>query len=417
MSTHTHAESTGLNVPACLSLLCRIPKVELNAVIQPVTYSILTVTANILPVFEWSDKWSGVSEPFLVWLEDPSNHSILHHEELVLKKNYVKEIPSCFLPGRMAGNHHRTGYTLRDKKKDQSDYEITVKFAVPLHDPRPPQYILTVASQRWVGVQASYIFELEHLLLPHARSAHTDLLPLDPLPVQVLNDERYQSLYPFQYFNPIQTQVFHPLFHSDVNVLLGAPTGSGKTICAEFAMFRLFNSAPSLKVIYIAPLKALAKERLQDWVERLQNGLRKTVVELSGDFSPDIQALQKADVIITTPEKWDGISRYWQHRSYVRHVGLVVIDEIHLLGQDRGPVLEIIVSRMRYIAGISGTNVRFVGLSTALANATDIADWLGVQRHGLYNFRPAVRPVPCTVHISGKSIPYMDRIKLSPRIC
>eukprot|EP00971_Amphidinium_carterae_P212688 4220855-Amphidinium_carterae.2 len=47
-------------------------------------------------------------------------------------------------------------------------------------------------------------------------------------------------------------------------------------------------------------------------------------------------------VVITTPEKWDGISRHWQHRSYVRRVGLVVIDEIHLLGQDRGPVLEVL---------------------------------------------------------------------------
>jgi replicative superfamily II helicase len=50
-------------------------------------------------------------------------------------------------------------------------------------------------------------------------------------------------------------------------------------------------------------------------------------------------------VIVTTPEKWDGISRSWQTRNYVQAVRLIVIDEIHLLGQDRGPVLEVIVSR------------------------------------------------------------------------
>lgn len=142
----------------------------------------------------------------------------------------------------------------------------------------------------------------------------------------------------------------------------------------------------------------------------------KSVVELSGDFTPDIRALQNADVIITTPEKWDGISRHWQHRSYVQEVGLVVIDEIHLLGQERGesgapqtmtvhhnlgPILEVIVSRMRYISAACKSTVRFVGLSTALANATDIADWLGVGRMGLFNFRPAVRPVPCTVFVAG----------------
>ena len=43
-------------------------------------------------------------------------------------------------------------------------------------------------------------------------------------------------------------------------------------------------------------------------------------------------------MIITTPEKWDGVSRSWQTRDFVRDVTLIVIDEIHLLGEDRGPV-------------------------------------------------------------------------------
>lgn len=44
----------------------------------------------------------------------------------------------------------------------------------------------------------------------------------------------------------------------------------------------------------------------------------------------------------------------------------------------RGPILEVIVSRMRYIAAVLGQPMRFVGLSTALANAADLADWLGI---------------------------------------
>lgn len=51
----------------------------------------------------------------------------------------------------------------------------------------------------------------------------------------------------------------------------------------------------------------------------------------------------------------------------------------------------------RFIAATSGDNIRFVGLSTALANAHDIADWLGVSEPGLFNFRPSVRPVPIEV--------------------
>jgi len=53
---------------------------------------------------------------------------------------------------------------------------------------------------------------------------------------------------------------------------------------------------------------------------------------LTGDVAPDMQAVAHADVIVTTPEKWDGISRSWQTRSYVKAVTLLVIDEIHLLG-------------------------------------------------------------------------------------
>lgn len=66
------------------------------------------------------------------------------------------------------------------------------------------------------------------------------------------------------------------------------------------------------------------------------------VVELTGDVSPDVNAIRDSSVIVTTPEKWDGISRSWQTRNYVQSVALIVIDEIHLLGEDRGPVLEVV---------------------------------------------------------------------------
>lgn len=88
----------------------------------------------------------------------------------------------------------------------------------------------------------------------------------------------------------------------------------------------------------------------------------------------------------------------------MRDVGLVVIDEVHLLGEERGPVLEVIVSRMRFIstqATGGDAAVRFVALTSSLANAHDLADWLGVGERGLFNFKPSVRPVPLEVHISG----------------
>ena len=73
-------------------------------------------------------------------------------------------------------------------------------------------------------------------------------------------------------------------------------------------------------------------------------------MELTGDVTPDVNAIQNSSVIVTTPEKWDGVSRSWQTRNYVQEVALIVIDEIHLLGEDRGPVLEVIVSRTNFIS-------------------------------------------------------------------
>lgn len=65
------------------------------------------------------------------------------------------------------------------------------------------------------------------------------------------------------------------------------------------------------------------------------------VIELTGDVSPDAAVLRNADVIVTTPEKWDGVSRSWRQRNYVRQIALIVIDEIHMVGEDRGPVIEV----------------------------------------------------------------------------
>lgn len=365
-----YATGAPANGKAVAKYMRRVPNLILEAKIQPITSTIMRITLILKPDFDWSDRWSGPSEPFYVWVENPESQDILHSEYYVLNKR----------------NLYDNGQ---------------LSFAIPLSEPRPPQYVISVVSDRWVGVKFTHEFAVNHLLLPDRQEAHTRLLDLTPIPVTALHNPNYQKLYKFTHYNAIQTQVFHTCYHTDYNVLLGAPTGSGKTNVAELTMFRLFTHSPEEKVIYIAPLKALARERMDDWEERFQRQLGKTVVELTGDFTPDVDALERADVVVTTPEKWDGISRHWQHRAYVRSVGLIIIDEIHLLGQDRGPVLEVIVSRMRYISCNLDKAIRFVGLSTALANAHDIADWLGIGIVGLYNFKPSVRPVPMTAYIQG----------------
>lgn len=220
---------------------------------------------------------------------------------------------------------------------------------------------------------------LSDVVMPSNYTPNTELLDLQPMPVSALGHKGFESLYPFTHFNPVQTQSFHAMYHSEVNALVGAPTGSGKTIIAELAMLKLFRDSPKLKVIYIGPLKALVRERMKDWKKKFVDKLGKRLIELTGDYTPDVLSLQKADIVTTTPEKWDGISRNWKNRKYVKEVGLMIIDEIHLLGEERGPILEVIVSRMRYISSQTDTPIRIIGLSTALANAEDLSDWLGTD--------------------------------------
>lgn len=262
-------------------------------------------------------------------------------------------------------------------------------------------YVLRVCNDHWIGSDVEVYLPLVGLRMPSDKKQQTPLLDLDPLPVHALHNRGYESFYRFSHFNAVQTQIFFKCFHTDENMLVCAPTGSGKTVVAELAVMRLLDAHKGDKAVYIGPLKSLVREKLLDWKEKFENRLHHRVIELTGDSAPELGQVQRADIIVTTPEKWDGVSRLWEQREYVQKATLIIIDEIHLLGADRGPIIEVIVSRLRFIAQKLKRPVRVIGLSTALANATDLGDWLGITGAGLYNFSHSVRPVQLQVHISG----------------
>ncbi|TYI07384.1 hypothetical protein ES332_A10G223700v1 [Gossypium tomentosum] len=262
-------------------------------------------------------------------------------------------------------------------------------------------------DDKWLGSQTVLPISFRHLILPEKYPPPTELLDLQPLPVTALRNPSYEALYQdFKHFNPVQTQVFTVLYNTDDNVLVAAPTGSGKTICAEFAILRNHQKGPdsTMRVVYIAPLEAIAKERYRDWERKFGKGLGMRVVELTGELAMDLKLLEKGQVIISTPEKWDALSRRWKQRKFVQQVSLFIVDELHLIGGQGGPVLEVIVSRMRYIASQVEKKIRIVALSTSLANAKDLGEWIGASSHGLFNFPPGVRPVPLEIHIQGVDI-------------
>lgn len=54
--------------------------------------------------------------------------------------------------------------------------------------------------------------------------------------------------------------VFNSLYNTDDDVFVGAPNGSGKTICAEFAILRMFSASADARCVYVTPIPALAEE-------------------------------------------------------------------------------------------------------------------------------------------------------------
>ena len=105
------------------------------------------------------------------------------------------------------------------------------------------------------------------------------------------------------------------------------------------------------------------------------------------------QQISETQIIVTTPEKWDVITRKSTDTSYTNLVRLIIIDEIHLLHDERGPVLESVIART--IRRMEQTNeyVRLVGLSATLPNYQDVATFLRVdQSKGLFYFDASYRP-------------------------
>uniref|UniRef100_A0AAY4ERR1 BRR2 homolog n=1 Tax=Denticeps clupeoides TaxID=299321 RepID=A0AAY4ERR1_9TELE len=359
----------------------QFPKLDLAVHLQPITRSTLKVELTITPDFQWDDKIHGSSEAFWIMVEDVDSEVILHHEYFLLKAKYAQD-------------------------------EHLVTFFVPVFEPLPPQYFIRVASDRWLACETQLPVSFRHLILPEKYPPPTELLDLQPLPVSALRNAAFESLYQnkFPFFNPIQTQVFNAVYNSDDNVFVGAPTGSGKTICAEFAILRMLLHNSEGRCVYITPMEALV---YMDWHQKFQEALCKKVVLLTGETSTDLKLLGKGDIIISTPDKWDILSRRWKQRKNVQNVSLFIVDEIHLIGGDNGPVLEVICSRMRYISSQIERPIRIVALSSSLSIAKDVAHWLGCSTTATFNFHPNVRPVPLELHIQGFNVSHTQTRLLS----
>ena len=117
--------------------------------------------------------------------------------------------------------------------------------------------------------------------------------------------------------------------------------------------------------------------------------------------------IMDSQLLVVTPEKYDVITRKGGDGTLITMVGLVIIDEVHLLADERGAVIETIVARTQRYIESSQRNVRIVGLSATLPNYRDVARFLGVidsgnkPGGGLFHFGPEYRPVPLDTTFIG----------------
>eukprot|EP00954_Amorphochlora_amoebiformis_P027818 1388029-Amorphochlora_amoeboformis.AAC.2 len=141
--------------------------------------------------------------------------------------------------------------------------------------------------------------------------------------------------------SPSDRRTQNTRYEKNLNLVISAPTGSGKTVIFELAMVRLFTQqkAFNVKAVYIAPLKSLVNEKATEWSAKFQQANKKVLL-LTGDSKVNTNQLNTSDIICTTPEKIDSLTRRWKTNSvFMDCIGLLLVDEIHLIGEERGACL------------------------------------------------------------------------------
>ena len=189
-----------------------------------------------------------------------------------------------------------------------------------------------------------------------------------------------------------QQQAFDAL-DDERDVLVSAPTGSGKTLIGEYAAHRALARGGTC--VYTTPIKALSNQKFRQFRTRFG---ADSVGLLTGDHSinPD------ADVVVMTTEVLRNM--IYADSSILDSLSCVVMDEIHYLGdRSRGVVWEEIILTL-------GTHVQLVGLSATVSNADELGDWLSSVRGETAVISSTHRPVPLR-HLllrEGEMVPITD---------
>jgi helicase len=187
---------------------------------------------------------------------------------------------------------------------------------------------------------------------------------------ELLNSRGFDELY------PPQAEAIEAGVLDGKSLVMASPTASGKTLVAELCAFKHILERGG-KVLYLVPLRALASEKYENFqaYSKLtkRDGREIRVGMSTGDLDSRTSWLADYDIVVTTNEKCDSLLR---HRSpWMEDVSLVIADEIHLIGNDRGPTLEVALARLRQLM----PDLQILALSATIRNVDEVAEWLKAE--------------------------------------
>jgi ATP-dependent RNA helicase HelY len=212
----------------------------------------------------------------------------------------------------------------------------------------------------------------------------------EPDPQVEAQVDQFGVMYPFP-LDEFQREAIRTLIHGD-SVMVAAPTGTGKTIVAEYGVYESFRRTG--KVIYTTPIKALSNQKFRD--------LRASYGDEVGLLTGDVSENRDARVVVMTTEVLRNmlLQTPWD----LDDVDCIIFDEIHFLADpERGTTWEESII-------LCPEHVQLICLSATVSNADEIAAWISRTHRPIRLITHTERAVPLALYyfVDGELQPTVD---------